>query len=203
MGVLNKIFGSGKPEIEKLIENRFVTNLKQVGISRREIQEAIAQCKSDSKKEVTDNLPLNFGDYLIEHKFDNEKCKIIVEKAKLGGASEDDIKYWWNLDDLERRMIQWEDKMYRFASFLVFKQEGLSEGDAIMKVRKTFPIYGDPTDETNMQGDDRPLPDELHERIKVMTMELPPIYFQQFSSDYNSMNGFIRSELRMTRTEDN
>ncbi|OQB64483.1 MAG: hypothetical protein BWX96_00623 [Bacteroidetes bacterium ADurb.Bin145] len=100
-------------------------------------------------------------------------------------------------------MLKCEDNFFRYGSFIVFIQGGLSEEEAIMEVRKTYPIYGDLSDERNMQGEDRPLPDELHDRINQLTSELPPIYFQQYSKDYNSMNRFIRSELRMTKTEDN
>jgi hypothetical protein len=110
----------------------------------------------------------------------------------LGGANDDDIRQWWNLHDLERRMILWEDKIIRFTTVLHFKNsEGLSTEEAILKIRKTFPLYGDPSDESNMKGADRPLPNELHNTINLMTKELDVRQLDNFSS----MNAFLRSEL--------
>jgi hypothetical protein len=198
MGLINKIFGSKKTEIEKFLEDFYIKNYK----SRKLIQDAIAECKTESKQEGTDNLPENYGDYLIEQaKAGDEKSKKFVEKALLGDATEDDIRQWWNLNDLERRMLKWEDNSARGAAFLIFKDEGLSFEDSIIKVRKTYPIYGDPSDESNTQSNDRPLPSELHMRINRMTTELTLSYFQQYSKDYNSMNAFIRAELRKNEQE--
>jgi len=197
MAFLNKIFGYKKTEREKFLEDTYVALYKHSGLSRKDIRDEITKCKAESKQEGTDNLPENYGDYFIEQaKAGNEKFKKYVEKTVLGGATEEDIRQWWNLHELERRMLKWEDNSARGAAFLIFKDEGLSFEDAIIKVRKTYPIYGDPSDESNTQGNDRPLPSELHMRINRMTTELPLSYFQQYSKDFNSMNAFIRAELR-------
>lgn len=162
MNFFKRIFTSTKPEIEKYLEDFYVMTHKS--LSRKEILEAIAQCKTESQKEGTNNLPDNFGDIIIEQAHANNKEYLkILDNAIKGGANEDDVRQWWNLHELERRMILWEDKMFRFSVYLTFKDnEDLSEEEAISKVRKTFPIYGDPSDESNMQRRDRPLPNELH-----------------------------------------
>jgi hypothetical protein len=42
-----------------------------------------------------------------------------------------------------------------------------SDEEAISQIRKTYALYGDPIDESNMQGVDRPLPNELHNTIPL------------------------------------
>jgi hypothetical protein len=177
--------------VEKFLEDFYF--LAYESLSRKEIKEAIAQCILESKQEGTDNLPDNFGDFLIEQaKGNNEKYLKIVNNAILGGANDEDIRQWWNLNDLERRMMLWEDRIHRITAFLSLKDsKGLSDQEAISQIRKTYALYGDPTDESNMQGVDRPLPNELHNTINQLIKELDVRQLVNF----NSMNAFLRSEL--------
>lgn len=80
--------------------------------------------------------------------------------------------------------------------------EGLSFDASAAKLLKAFPLYGDPNDESNTKGEDRPLPNELHERRNRMTGNWAPLYVQQFSVTYNTMNAFIRDELNNNKEED-
>jgi hypothetical protein len=187
----NKEISSKEPDIEKFLEDFYLLAYESLG--RKEIKDAIDQCKLESKQEGTDNLPDNFGDFLIEQaKGNNEKYLKIVNNAILGGANDDDIRQWWNLNDLERRMMLWEDKIHRTAAFLSLKEtKGMSDQEAISQIRKTYALYGNPTDETNTQGEDRPLPNELHNTINQLTKELDVRQLINFSS----MNAFLRSEL--------
>lgn len=100
--------GIGESNIDKFLEDFYLLAYGSLG--RKGIKEAIVQCKLESKQEGTDNLPDNFGDFLIEQaKGNNEKYLKIVNNAILGGANDDDIRQWWKLNDLERRMMLWED----------------------------------------------------------------------------------------------
>jgi len=188
-------FSSKQPEIERFLEDYYLMVFKS--ISRNDIKNAIAKCKEDSIKEGTNDLPNDFGDFIIEQaNLNNQQYQKIRDKAFESGANEEDIRKWWNLHDLERRMILWEDQMLRFSAFLVFKNEkGFSEEEAIDKIRKTYPIYGDPLDESNMRGKDRPLPNELHDTIYNLTKEMDPISVQKRMKDYNSMNALLRDIL--------
>jgi hypothetical protein len=197
MGIFINIFGPPTPAAELDLENFYVDAYKQTGIRRRDIREAISKCKAESKLNGMDDLPPNFGDYLIEQaKFGNEKYKVIVDKAVLGGAKEVDIRHWWNLSDLKRRMINWEDVTARIAAFRSLKQAGHSDDEALLELRKSFPVYGDPSDELNMQGEDRPLPAEMHERVNQFVAEMFPQTLQIHSSSYSSMNAFLRMMLK-------
>jgi hypothetical protein len=200
MGLFKNLFKSEKrPELEILLENQYLEKLGQFGITRKVIRNQISKCKTESKQMGADNLPQNYGDYIIEQaKAGSEKHKNIIHKAILGGANESDIKLWWNLSDLERRMIIWEDSIFRITTFTCYQSDGCSFDEAGTKLRKAYPLYGDPSDESNTKGDDRPLPNELHERINRMTAEWAPLYVQQYSKTYNTMNAFIRDELLIT-----
>jgi len=199
MGLLKIIFGPKKSDPERKLEDEYLKRLGPIGINRKAIRDQIQICKTEASQQETDNLPNYFGNYIIEQsKSGNEKFKLIVNKAILGGATEDDIKEWWNLSDLERRMAIWEDTIFRISTFNIFKSQGYSFEECANKIRKTYPLYGDQSEEINTQGDDRPLPNELHCRINRMTADWAPMYVQQFSVQYNTMNAFIRDELYIT-----
>ena len=201
MKLFKKKIDLGEPSIEEYLEDFYLLAYGSLG--RKEIQKAIAQCKLESKQEGTDNLPNNFGDFLIEQaKRNNEKYLKIVNNAILGGANEDDIRQWWNLHDLERRMILWEDKINRITAFFCLKDtKGLSDENAISQIRKTYALYGDPTNESNTQGVDRPLPNELHNTVNQMTKELDVQNVQEKLKNFSSMNAFLRNELDRKKSD--
>ena len=182
---------------EKQLESVLVLKLSPLGIGKKEIRQTIAQCKQKSKTEGTDDLPQNFGDYILEQATNGiEVHKKFVEKAVSGGALEQDIRYWWNLSDLDRRMIKWEDDLFRIATYSNLKEQGFSENDAVNQLRKSFPIYGDPTDESNLLGQDRPLPQELHERVNDLVRIMTPELLKLNAEKCSSMNAFIRTDLK-------
>lgn len=188
---------SKRTDVDKELEKLYIEKFMSIGIDQKGISEAMRKCKQDAIREETDNLPKNFGDYLISKANDGfEKSVKLINKSKSCGANEDDIRHWWNLHDIERRMLKWEDDIFRISTFESLKQDGLSDEEAIEKMRKTFPLYGNPTDESNTKGEDRPLPDELHDRVNRLTAELTTIYIQKYLQNYSSMNAFLRYELK-------
>ena len=92
--------------------------------------------------------------------------------------------------------MKWEDDLSRLAVFITFKDQGLSSDEAIPKIRKSFPIYGDPTDETHTKGVDRPLPDELHLVINEFVLELMSPLIKKEIEQFSSMNAFLRHFLK-------
>ena len=182
---------------EKELEKTLTLKLMPLGITKKEINKAISECKQKSKKDGTDNLPKNFGDYILEQAFlGTEVHQKFVEKAIFGGALEQDIKKWWNLSDLDRRMIKWEDDIFKIVTFSNLQKQRLSDVEALNKLRKSFPIYGDPTDESTSSGQDRPLPQELHERVNEFVRTIRPELLKQQSESCSSMNAFIREKLK-------
>jgi hypothetical protein len=194
---IRKMFQHSKPQIIEHLEDVYSHNYQSFGCSRKQIQEIIKQELKKSKAEGTDKLPPNFGDFIIEHYHEgNENCKRIVDKAINGGANLNDVRHWWNLHEIERRMITWEDNCFRLATFKGLMDEGMTNEEAVKKLRFSYPLYGDPTDESNMSGEDRPLPDELHDRVNKIAAELSQTYLNEDIKKFSSMNSFLRASLK-------
>src|SRR5205807_3301252 len=117
--------------------------------------------------EGTADLPETFGDRLVEAAHIGEpKSQRIVQKARREGATDDDIREWWNLPDVSRRMVIWSENLFRYSVFLhATHEDGLSAEDAAARVHRMFPIYGDPEDTSKLSGENRPIPHELRGRV--------------------------------------
>ena len=112
MGLLKNIFGCSST-IEKQVEKLYVQMYQTKGLSLSEARDTVRtmleQAKKDAEKEGTVNIPQNFGDILLEKEASDEKTKAKLAKLRKEGVTDKDIKWWWNMYDLERRMMQQED----------------------------------------------------------------------------------------------
>jgi hypothetical protein len=75
------------------------------------------QVAEESKKEGTINLPRNYGDELLAKENSDEKIKKMLAKRRKEGVTDEDIKWWWNMHDYERRMMLKVDELNRIALF--------------------------------------------------------------------------------------
>jgi len=176
-------------QAKKDAEKEGTANLGQ-GVLLRQV------AKKDAEKEGTANLPKNFGDILLEREATDEKIKFMLAKLRKEGVTDKDIKLWWNMNDLERRMIQQEDFMSRFALFLKLREEGLDEKEAAKGVAKRFPIFGDPDDTILGSGEDRPLPYELKDRINIYIQKRSKEELKKAIEYSTSVNSLIRKAIR-------
>ena len=166
--------------------------------ARNEVKKIIESCKEIAKKDGTDDLPENFGDLIMKgYESGDPKSKKLVEKACNEGATDEDIKKWWNLHDLERRMMISIDNIFRGSLFYKAKDEGLSSDEAAERVRKTFPMYGNPEDTSKLTRDDRLIPHELRDRVNVYLSKHRTSVIQNKLTNYSSFNVFIRAEIRL------
>ena len=88
-----------------------------------------------------------------------------IAPAIADGATMEDIEEYWTLPNFVLKKVEKSENAMRYATFLSAKDEGLNADDAAARVRKIFPMYGDPTNESVTIGDNRPLPPELRGRI--------------------------------------
>ncbi len=164
-------------------------------------------CIAQSKKDGTYDLPGNFGDIMIGavHTSDPILAKVfdkIREKLPIkrqDGVKDEDIKWWWNLNDIERRMMIAQDDASKLNSFMTDRKKGMSKEEAAVRVRKYFPIYGDPEDITNASGDDRPLPYELKDRINLYIEKKVKGNTDEYRDEIersSSFNSLIRKEIK-------
>ncbi|MFC2141903.1 hypothetical protein ACFLR7_03110 [Acidobacteriota bacterium] len=171
--------------------------------SRRHLKSVIEQCKKQAQEQGTADLPDNYGDIILHLAKEGElKAKAIVEKAISEGATEYDIREYWNLSDLERRMANWSEHVFRYSTFISFhKDQGFSSNEAMGRIRKMFPMYGNPVfgnpdDTSQVSGEDRPLPRELRGRIDAYRELHRAASIQEKVFKYSTFNAFVRDMIK-------
>ena len=131
-------------ELYKLYSALFKTHL---GVSSAEARvsakQGILTCREQARKEGTIRW-FGLGNTAIDAARNGvEPFKSSIEWARREGATDDDIRWWWNMHDLERRTMVWAEDVVRGALFLHAKEEdGLDSEQAAADVRKNFPMYG-------------------------------------------------------------
>ncbi len=189
--------------LEKELEELYTIQLVAYGFIETEAREMVRMwillSKEMGAKEGTDKLSGGFGEWLIVGARHGDAFgSKIVTQARAEGATDADIIEWWNLPDLGRRMVLWSEETFRFSVFKSSIEEGLSADDAMARVRKMFPMYGDPTDTRHVSGEDRPLPNELRGRIDDFRQRLGAARISRTlkRGAYSSYNAFIRERIR-------
>ncbi len=166
-------------------------------MSRETVKSMIKTFQEESEEKGTDRFPENFGNILIE---DADRgipyAKNIVDTARREGATDEDIIKYWNLSDLERRLMTAVDNIYRGAGYYKKKDEGLPNKEAVIELNRFFPLFGDPNDTSKFSGDNRPLPFELKDRINIYCEKHGVYLNEEKIKGYESMNAFLRSELK-------
>jgi hypothetical protein len=203
MSWFSKLFRSSQHIIEKELEDLYTEfyhgfsgeSLEQTRIL---VKDAIKMCKEQGRKEGTADLDKNFGTFILAAAEESHPRALnIIKRARDDGAKDEDIEEWWNLSDLERRMVVWSEQVLRYATFLSAKKdEGLSSDDAMVKVRKLFPMYGDSDDTRHASGDDRPLRQELRGRVDKYREKYGAEAILKKASEYTTYNAFIRAEIK-------
>ncbi len=168
--------------------------------ARKMAKGLLNQAIEESKKEGSYNLPLNFGDMILEKEKTGANILKRLPEKRAEGVRDEDIRWWWNLNDIERRMmIKTDDinKTYLIKQFV--KNEGLSVEEAVKKVRKYQPFYGDLLDITHAKDDDRPLPYELKDKINIYIekrAKSDPKKYKRNIEASSTFNALVRKEIK-------
>ena len=203
MGIFSKLFGSSS-DIEKQLEALYVpmfqtTKGMTLTQAKSTFRDLIKEAKEESLKEGTSKFPQNFGDILLEEESTNPHYKSLLAKKRNQGATDEDIRWWWNMHDLEKRMMTKDDNLNGFALFLKLKEDGLNEEEAGKRVKKSRPIFGDPDDAITSTGEDRPLPWELKNRVNIYIQKRSQPGTEKFKNEIaesSSFNALIRKEIK-------
>jgi len=188
-------------QLEKVYAERYqaITGVT-APMSKKFIKLLLTQTIKESKRAGTYSLPPDYGQKLIESAETDESVKETLEKKRADGVTDDDIKRWWAISDLERRLLLKIDETNRVGLFLKFINfDKIQREEANTLVIKYHPVYGDPDDTTQWEGDDRPIPPELRERVNryVQTQQALPLEEQQKKIDeFTSLNARIRHEIK-------
>lgn len=204
MGIFSKLFGTSS-DIEKELEDLYVQMFQtMMGMSPSQAKSAfrvmLKQAKEESLKEGTSKLPRNIGNIILEKESTDEKIKSMLAKKRNEGVKDQDVIWWWNIHDLERRIMLKHDDWCKVTVFKKFREEdGLSKDEAGKRVGKTYPIFGNPDDTTHTTGEDRPLPFELKDRINIYVekrAKIDPEKFKEDVEESSSLNALIRKEIK-------
>jgi len=170
--------------------------------ARKAVRDLIQQAKEEAEKEGTSDIPQDYGDTLIDTEQNTQAIKTMLEKRRKEGVRDEDIRWWWNMHDLERRFLDKDDELSRVALFIHNIQEGRSSEEAAALVKKYFPIFGDPDDASTSSGDDRPLPYELKDRINIYIQHRATEDSGKYKKDIersSSFNALVRKEIKSGR----
>jgi hypothetical protein len=192
-------------EIESRLEPQYLSFFQESMNMPEEVARELFRSLAEEQKEAahaegTDRFPESFGEILLEREQTDETVKNAFAHKRAEGVSDQDIAFWWNMHDLERRLICKVDEMNRILLFEKLVQaNGVTEPEAARMVAKRFPIYGDPNHLVLETDDDRPLPFELKWRVNryiAARIEADPDEYREEIEASTSLNAVLRRALR-------
>jgi len=202
MGFLSNLFG-GLSDFEAQLVETYTLIYSQTGLSPSEAKssakEMMKKAKANARALGRQNLPPNLGDALLQGNEAVPGLFACLDQARCDGATDDDIRQWWNMTEIERQMVILHDNTNRMGVFVVSMQQGMMPDEAARQVRKTFPMFGNPDDTSNSSGEDRPLPFELKDRVNRWVERMArkeSEAFKQRMEVGTSVNAVVRAAIR-------
>lgn len=203
MGIFSNLLGSSS-NIEKQLEAQYVPMFETMmnmspSQAKNTFRGLFKQAKEAALAQGTLNLPQNFGDMLLERESYDEELKAVLAKKRKEGVRDEDIRWWGNMHELERKMMIQVDTWTAFSKYLFNIEQGMSVEDSLKEHRKIKPFYGDPDDTSHTTGEDRPLPYELKDRVNIYIEKRALRDREKFKKDIeksSSFNALIREEIK-------
>ncbi len=210
MGLFN--FSKYKSEENELI-NIYTQGYTSQGMSEEDAKKAaedlLDRAIEQSKKAGTyNNLPKIMGDIILGvtktddelvKKYAESICKEIPTKRK-EGVTDEDISLWWNLCDIERWVtVEYDNELHMACMINYMQNNNLSMDEAMDRLRKYYPLYGDPEDTSNTKGDDRPLPFELKDRVNTYMSKRTVMDLSKYKKEVEqstTFNALVRKEIK-------
>lgn len=203
MGLFSDLFGSSSSIEEKLKEIYVPMFQSGMGMSRAEAENTFTdmydKVQKESMEDGTSELPDNHGDILLENEATDEETRTMLSRKRQDGMTDEDVRWWWNIHDYERRIMLEVDNLTRLAMFIDCEKKGMSHDDSAAKVRKHHPMYGNSDDTSNTTGDDRPLPYELKDRINIYIENKSRDNSKEFKKiieESSTYNALVRNEIK-------
>lgn len=200
-GLAAKIIEGRFSPLERELEETYTRRL--IGLygseeeAKRMVRDAIITRRQESKRSGIDPSVSNRGNTVLTASAKgDEKARSVVAEALSNGATEQDIKDWWDLPHLSRKMIYWSEQQLRYSVLSTLRNERGTD-DAMAALRMVLPSYGKPNNEAHSQGDDRPLPDELRSRVEAFQTKHGADKIQRaVEKRYSSYNAFVRRRIQ-------
>ena len=151
-------------------------------------------------REHTDAWPGNFGEVLLHQEKVSEEVRQAFAPKRAEGVTDSDILHWWNLHDLDRRLIVRVDEIHRMVLFeMLVHKDGKEEAEAAGIVGRRLPIFGDPEFQGHGLVQDRPLPFELKGRVnRFLTRQKGSrgTKYRKKLESASSLNALLRQGIR-------
>lgn len=170
--------------------------------AQQQFDEVFQKISKEAHAAGTTALPLNHGDSLLSKEETDEKIKDMLKKKRKEGVTDEDIRWWWNMHDIERRLMLHIDEISRLQAFTEEIQNSEAEDpakEAARRVSQFHPIFGDTVDAKEVRKPDSPLPHELKNRINIYIEERAlkdAALFKRDMESASSFNALIRSEIK-------
>ena len=147
MGLLSKLFIKKSPPSlrEQELERQFIPIIMKDIETKEQAQLIFQKLLKEVKADIVSesDLSSNMGNYLLKTEKNNTRINGMIEKRRLFGVSDEQIRQWWNKDELERGLIKKFSEFQRMAIYSMLKNQGMSSKEAGKKVKMCFPTYGE------------------------------------------------------------
>ena len=195
-------FPSRKDKTDKELEEKYLSVFVAQGFSladaKNTFRDVLKIIKQEVQKQGINNWPEKMGDKLLATESKIEDVKTMLSKKRKEGVTDEDIRWWWNLPVLEKKLMEKIAESGQYATFNEVLDKGMGPDEAAYEVRKKHPMYGDPEDERHTTGKDRPLPPELINRVVNYLLRMSrtnPTDLLDKLKKATSFNAFIREEI--------
>ncbi|PJC01578.1 MAG: hypothetical protein CO073_03300 [Candidatus Komeilibacteria bacterium CG_4_9_14_0_8_um_filter_36_9] len=185
--------------IEDKLEKLYIDMFVSMGMSYSEAKQSVKQMIEESKENVKqsgeDKLPPDFVDRLLTE----PRFKHKLEVGRKEGVRDEDVRWWFNMHPIERQMMMKMDEFHKTTLVVSLLQDGKEMEEALRQVEKYHPIFGDPENTKKQKGENRPLPEQLKDRINIYIEKRATNNPEQYKKDIensSSFNALIRKEIK-------
>jgi len=211
MGLFNNYNEKEKQLLEIYIQSFILMGLPD---AKKTAKNMLNKAIEKSKETRTYYLPYNFGDIMVRiekaEQPNIEKAaeifRRILPQERAEGVTDGDIRWWWNLNDVERQMMLSVDDFHFLSLFIREMKSGKTEEESGRAVWEARPIYTNGNPDTKperapfeLKREDFPLPMELKDRVNRYIKKIAKEDSEKIKQElraFSTFNAFIRSEIK-------
>lgn len=203
MGFLSRFRRSVRHPTRRELEQEYAMGFEMTGMPSSQAQEMARKMvdKAFLEAEQAGELeqPANLGDRLVEG---GQAIPELAPKLKMlrnEGVTDADIRWYYNLHPVERRLLRATDQVTQMAAWKTLEEQGKSEEEIVLTLKRNFPWYGDPSDTSQGEGENRPLPIELRDRITRIVERRALEDRESFKIEIqaaSTFNAWVRQQMR-------
>jgi hypothetical protein len=153
-------------EVEKELKEDYIAEFIEYGFEPKEAKKTVKMLLKKAWKEYGKRqIPEMSGEEILEIEKTDEEMKAILAKKRNQGVSDDDIHWWWDMHDLERKMIELKEILLRDAYYHRMIERGKTKEEAMDNVKKNFVCFFHSAKLQSVDNEEPKLPIELTRRI--------------------------------------